>query len=116
MHAYQYEKYWSDPDAARKRQMDYRRAHPGKSRAWTMNRLAGKLRATPPWANRNAIESIYKRAAMLSRITGIPHEVDHIIPLRSKRVNGLHCESNLQILTREANRKKSNHFSAALAA
>lgn len=96
--------------------MDYLRARPGLSNSRVMARLAQKLKATPPWANKDAIESVYKRAAMLSRITGIPHEVDHVVPLRAKHVNGLHCENNLQILTRAANRKKSNHFNTARAA
>lgn len=113
---YQHDRYWADVESARERQMAYRRANPGKSRAWTMNRIARKLQATPKWANKIAIESIYKRAAALSRATGIPHEVDHIVPLRSKHVSGLHCETNLQILTRAENRKKSNHFNAAMAA
>lgn len=93
---------------------EYRERHPERCRARYAERHA-RMRVAP-WANKSAIEAIYKRAAMLSLITGIPHEVDHIVPLRSKHVNGLHCETNLQILTRAANRKKANHFNAAMAA
>ncbi len=35
--------------------------------------------------------------------TGIPHEVDHIIPISK---GGLHHQDNLQILTQQENRKK----------
>lgn len=110
------ERYWSDPDAARKRQMDYLRARPGLSNSRVMARLAQKLKATPPWANKESIESFYGWAEVLSSVAGVPHEVDHVVPLRAKNVSGLHCEANLQILTRAENRKKSNHFNTALAA
>ena len=40
--------------------------------------------------------------------------VDHIIPLRHKLVCGLHAPWNMQYMTREANRDKSNSFDEAL--
>lgn len=39
------------------------------------------------------------------------YEVDHEIPLKHELVCGLHCIANLQYLTTEANRKKSNKWS-----
>ena len=50
---------------------------------------------------------IYKKCYLLTESTGIPHEVDHIIPLSR---GGLHQPSNLQILTQEENRKKGNRI------
>ena len=40
--------------------------------------------------------------------TGIKHEVDHIIPLQSPFVCGLHVEYNLQVITAKMNRSKGN--------
>ena len=38
------------------------------------------------------------------------YEVDHIIPLCSKNVSGLHIPENLQYLKAEINRTKNNKF------
>lgn len=80
----------------------------GSGRLRCANRRALKKRATPPWADMNKIKRVYRRAAELSEETGIPHHVDHIIPLQNAMVCGLHVENNLQIITAEQNRRKSN--------
>jgi predicted S18 family serine protease len=66
--------------------------------------------ATPSFINWNAVEAIYKTAQELTKETGEFHEVDHIIPLRGKKVSGLHWEANLRIVTRHINRVKSNNL------
>ena len=61
-------------------------------------------RATPKWADKDAIAAIYKKATELGM------HVDHIIPLRGKLVSGLHVETNLQLLTPQENMKKGNRY------
>ena len=56
------------------------------------------------------VKKIHLRARLLSLETGIPHEVDHIIPLIHPLVSGLHTSANLQILTREDNKAKGARF------
>jgi hypothetical protein len=71
-------------------------AHSSKSRA-------EKLQRTVSWADLKTIKSIYKDCPK-----GM--EVDHIVPLVSPLVCGLHVENNLQYLTKKENRSKWNHF------
>lgn len=88
-----------DPAAWRARSAEYsriRKAHEGK--------------ACPPWADRRKIRDIYLLCQIMTEATGVPHEVDHIIPLRGKNICGLHIETNLQILPASVNRAKGNRY------
>ena len=66
--------------------------------------------ATPKWANRFFIAEIYELAQLRTKITGISWEVDHIIPVKSNLVCGLHVEHNLQVVPADWNRKKRNSW------
>jgi hypothetical protein len=84
----------------------------GKGRAKrnssTRKRVAEKLKRTPIWSDLNIIQKFYEEALRISKETGIPHEVDHIIPLQGKSISGLHISHNLQIISRSQNRAKKN--------
>lgn len=71
-------------------------------------RRAKKLSATPAWVNHDAIKGIYDQAFNATVETGIAHHVDHIIPLQSEIVCGLHWEGNLTVMTAKENIQKSN--------
>jgi len=58
-------------------------------------------------AKRKEIVMIYERCQSISKQTGIPHHVDHIIPLSK---GGTHHPSNLQILTAAENQRKSDNI------
>lgn len=75
------------------------------------NRNAAKLNATPAWStndHKDQIAEFYTISTITTAETGIKHEVDHIVPLRSKIVCGLHVPWNLQVLTTDKNRRKTN--------
>ena len=82
--------------------------HMGVVRAEGAKRRAAKIQQSPTWADQKEIKEIYKEAVLITKATGIKHEVDHIVPLRGKNVRGLHVASNLRIITASENRKKSN--------
>jgi len=87
----------------------WRGENPGKILAWVRKYQAAKLQAIPVWADFDAILGIYERAQSM-KDSGIPCEVDHIVPLRSKLVCGLHVASNLQIIDPMTNKKKGNRW------
>jgi hypothetical protein len=81
-----------------------------RNSARQMRRHATKLNATPPWANHAIIQEIYDFANFMTRTTGEKWEVDHIYPLISDTICGLHCEFNLQVIPKSMNARKSNKW------
>lgn len=79
-------------------------ANPIKARANEAKRRAVKLRAIPAWGDMGDINQVYAEA----RYTGL--SVDHIVPLRSKTVCGLHVWENLQLVSKSYNLSKGNRF------
>lgn len=64
--------------------------------------------AVPIWFDKELATAIYIEADQLTTLTGIPHHVDHIVPIRSQLVCGLHWHANLQAIPKLENLKKSN--------
>lgn len=71
--------------------------------AKSAKRRASKVNQTPDDADLKLIQEIYQKCKKISEETGIPHEVDHIIPISK---GGLHHQDNLQIITAKENRMK----------
>jgi hypothetical protein len=66
-------------------------------------REAMKIMATPAWADSEDIACFYQEAHYFGL------ELDHIVPLNSPLVCGLHAPHNMQLLTKEENRAKRNY-------
>lgn len=82
-------------------------------RADTKARRRKHRLATPKWLTRRQkgeIRQLYQIAMTMTQTTGEQYVVDHIIPLRSEFVCGLHVPWNLRVITREENLAKSNQI------
>ena len=77
-------------------------------RSHSRARVARKLKSVPAWANQFVISEIYDLARRRTRATGIEWHVDHVVPLRSKIVCGLHVEHNLRVIPGSVNCSKAN--------
>jgi len=100
--------YWeNNKDKAKEIDKKYNQSEKGKIANTTKaaKRRARVKNQLPNDANFDMIKKIYEECRNLSLETGIPHEVDHIIPIAA---GGLHHQDNLKILTRTENRKKGH--------
>lgn len=95
---------------ARQAGLAWAKKYPEKNTANVQKHTAAKLQRIPQWASLTEVACFYAEAVRLTKLTGVTHVVDHIIPLRGKLVSGLHVETNLQVLTKAANSGKSNRM------
>lgn len=88
--------------------LKWARDNPARCAARAMERFALQRQASPTWADQKEILAIYEEASRRKLETGQCWHVDHIVPLKSKFVCGLHVQGNLEILTAAENIAKSN--------
>ncbi|QGP80000.1 hypothetical protein [Sphingobium sp. CAP-1] len=91
----------------------WRDADPGKRLAYNASRLdahsqqeqkrkAAMRAATPSWAEHDEMAEMYRQAQELEL------EVDHIVPILSPFVCGLHCLANMRLAGEIENKSKGN--------
>jgi hypothetical protein len=97
----------TNKEAVAEQKKAYQKANPHIFNAHSAKRRATKLQATPAWADHETIKGMYQLAVLFNS-TGINLHVDHIVPLISDKVCGLHCEANLQLLSATENKSKGN--------
>lgn len=85
----------------------------GWKRNWALNnpalvainarqRKSAIKQAAPKWLTKEQwreMDDLYRECRRLTKETGIPHHVDHIVPLRGGIVSGLHVPWNLRVIT-----------------
>jgi 5-methylcytosine-specific restriction endonuclease McrA len=95
-----------------------------KHKVWRLNHLAKRaydasayrtkqINATPNWLTKDhwiLMDMEYQKARYLTDVTGIEWEVDHIIPIQGKNVQGLHVPWNLRVITAVENMSKGNRI------
>jgi hypothetical protein len=99
-----------NPDKRAEWNRRWKQKNKGNGNAHKAKRKALILQATPKWADLKAIEAIYVEAMRRSQKTGKKYSVDHIVPLRSPLVCGLHCEANLRVMLLSENCKRANRY------
>jgi 5-methylcytosine-specific restriction endonuclease McrA len=88
----------------------------GRVLAWCRQRQLAKFQRTPVWLSEDdlwVIEQAYELAALRTRTFGFSWHVDHILPLRGKKVSGLHVPANLQVISGSENSRKGNRMEVA---
>lgn len=98
----------AERDTATKRVREWRRGNPEKARA-AKAAYYSRMKSSAPWADHDIIADIYKYAKIM-REAGVNCHVDHIVPLRGRRVSGLHTHENLTVLLAEENMRKNARF------
>jgi 5-methylcytosine-specific restriction endonuclease McrA len=89
----------------------WKEMHKVQIRADTKARRRKHRDATPTWLTRkqkSELRQLYQIAIIMTQTTGEQYVVDHIYPLRSDVVCGLHVPWNLRIITQQQNLQKSN--------
>jgi len=97
----------------RSRVKHYRKSNLPKVNAADAAKVKNRKHATPKWLNaiqRVLIAEFYEVAAAKTMQTGVAHHVDHIIPIKGKKVSGLNVPWNLQVLTARNNMRKHASF------
>jgi hypothetical protein len=85
----------------------------GRWRRQQAQRALQKHKATPVWVDaehHSRIRQIYAVTQLLQEATASVYHVDHIVPLFSEEVCGLHVWWNLQPLSETTNLLKNNTF------
>jgi len=107
------EYYLNNKEHILKKSSKYYAEHRDEVYARHGKRRAKLKQASPNWITKeeeDKINLLYKIARKVQTLTGVNMHVDHIYPLNGKTVCGLHCLSNLQILTAKENLEKGNSF------
>jgi len=102
-----------DAEKKREARRKWAAANIEKRRVYTNTRRRRLRDATPIWqseADKVEIRKIYEKAARWSKETNIRYVVDHVIPLQSEYVCGLHVPENLQVIPHSVNVAKGSKF------
>jgi hypothetical protein len=82
---------------------------PAYLRAVAARRRLPDRRAIPTWADQTDIFMWYEVAEVLSR-GGVKFEVDHLVPMHSSLVCGLHTADNMTVVPSRFNSSKGNRW------
>ena len=99
------------PEEKQRNRNKHKEKNPDLYKALVSVRKRRHRQATPKWITAEQkldMRQLYLQAMELTKITGERYVVDHIVPLISDVVCGLHVPWNLRVITQEENLRKSN--------
>ena len=108
-----HEKWRRKPQVAQKlreKSNAWRKSNLSRKAAISSRRYARQVRSSLSLSNTKAIVAIYQQARDVSLTSGIPHQVDHIVPLFGKGICGLHVPWNLRVIPKDENASKHNRW------
>lgn len=88
--------------------LQWQRANKQKLTGYAAKRRAMRLNAVVAWSDGFIVSEMYDLARRRTLTTGIEWHVDHIVPLQSAKVCGLHAHTNLRVIPGLENKVKSN--------
>ena len=108
----EYSKKWRAkyPDRSKAAWTNWAKRNPEAACFKSAKRRAKSSMATPKWANRFFIKEAYSLARLRTKLFGSKWVVDHIVPLQSNLVCGLHVENNMRVITEKQNSAKCNYW------
>jgi hypothetical protein len=106
---YEKARYQKDKRSAKDRTAKWRQENRALIAMREAERRAAIKLQTPVWADEAETLAIYQDCAE-RRKAGEDVQVDHIVPLNSDRVSGLHWSGNLRIIPASKNSSKRNFF------
>lgn len=102
-----------NPEKMKAINADWYARNPDKANRRTSLRRARKLKATVGWDSeltQFATMEAFQLALSRSQSTGFCWHVDHMLPLKSTKVCGLHVWSNFQVIPEWMNLRKNNRL------
>lgn len=94
---------------------NWAKANRAKVNSYAKAYKTAKTKACPDWVRSDCdfmwlIEEAYELADVRSKMFGFAWHVDHVVPLRGRRVSGLHVPWNLAVIPGSLNCSKQNKF------
>ena len=110
INTYNKKQYYSTKEKRSAVMKKWEEANKDKRKSYTAKRRAARVQAASYMTefDKFAIEEAYTLAEQRTEETGIPWDVDHIVPLQHPEACGLHVAANIQVVPAAWNRAKNN--------
>jgi hypothetical protein len=102
-----------NPEKYRQLKKQWFAANKDKKRMYRLDYLARKKNRKPVWfgeLDAFVMSEAHNLANLRKHFFGFQWSVDHVIPMRGKKVSGLHVYNNVQVIPSAVNSQKHNSY------